>query len=65
MNKHLHNECEHNLKFCKKCNVVYCAKCKKEWNDHVPNYFQYYPIWSYQTATTGHEIKYETTCSHK
>lgn len=35
---HEHNECEHELKYCKKCDVVYCTKCKREWNDHVPNY---------------------------
>lgn len=29
---HEHNECEHELKYCKKCDVVYCEKCGREWN---------------------------------
>jgi hypothetical protein len=24
--------CKHELKHCKKCDVVYCEKCKKEWS---------------------------------
>ena len=23
--------CEHEFKYCKKCDVVYCEKCKGEW----------------------------------
>ena len=42
---HEHNECEHDLKFCKKCNVVYCTKCKREWNDHVPPIYSSYIPW--------------------
>lgn len=28
---HEHTECSHDLKFCYKCDVVYCEKCKSEW----------------------------------
>lgn len=28
---HNHSKCEHNLKFCKDCDVVYCDLCKEEW----------------------------------
>jgi hypothetical protein len=31
---HIHEyiiDCEHELKECKDCNIVYCKKCGKEW----------------------------------
>lgn len=28
---HEHKECQHELKYCTKCDVVYCDKCNKEW----------------------------------
>jgi hypothetical protein len=28
---HEHAECEHELKYCKQCDIVYCEKCSKEW----------------------------------
>jgi hypothetical protein len=31
---HEHIECDHNLKYCSKCDVVYCTKCSKEWGGH-------------------------------
>ncbi|GAG40375.1 unnamed protein product, partial [marine sediment metagenome] len=32
MHEHIdQKECEHILKYCKKCDVVYCEKCKSEW----------------------------------
>jgi hypothetical protein len=33
MGKHDHKEekCEHELKHCTVCDVVYCVKCGKEW----------------------------------
>ena len=31
--KHEHTECEHKeVKHCKKCDVVYCFSCTKEWS---------------------------------
>lgn len=35
MNMHQHEECEHELKYCSKCDVVYCEKCGKEWNSYT------------------------------
>lgn len=41
---HEHNDCEHELKYCKKCDVAYCEKCGKEWRNYnytistYPNY---------------------------
>lgn len=28
--------CEHELKHCAECNVVFCPKCKAEWRAHAP-----------------------------
>ena len=36
MHKHEHKECEHkNLKYCAKCDVVYCEDCPKEWSERT------------------------------
>ena len=35
-NMHDHCECEHELKYCKKCDVVYCQKCGREWGKWKP-----------------------------
>jgi hypothetical protein len=32
--------CEHELKHCKKCDVVYCEKCKGEWVKRPPYSFE-------------------------
>lgn len=41
---HEHNECEHDLKLCKVCNVVYCTKCGEEWKREIK--------WNYQIMYT-------------
>jgi len=28
---HDHTSCEHKLKFCEKCDMVFCEVCKEEW----------------------------------
>ena len=28
---HNHSSCEHQLKYCSHCDLVYCEKCGKEW----------------------------------
>ncbi len=42
---HDHNECEHEFKYCSKCDTVYCEKCGKEWYNtkitYNPNVFTY------------------------
>jgi len=58
---HEHNECEHNLKHCAKCDVVYCTKCKKEWGGHSCNYWPYYPY--YYPTTTAPWITYTVSGS--
>lgn len=42
-----HKECEHELKFCKCYNVVYCVKCKKEWKENVYGWWIKYPTYTY------------------
>lgn len=37
---HNHTEpikCEHKLKYCDHCDVVYCTKCKREWEQRYIN----------------------------
>ena len=29
--KHQHKECVHIVEYCKRCDVVYCVRCPKEW----------------------------------
>lgn len=49
MNKHEHNECEHqNLRFCKVCRHPYCPDCGKEWFETY--YYYHSPLWSNGTA---------------
>jgi hypothetical protein len=38
MSNHNHSECEHELKYCKQCKIVYCSKCEKEWIETASNY---------------------------
>lgn len=34
MHEHIEpKKCKHELKYCVKCDEVYCEKCKKEWID--------------------------------
>lgn len=40
--KHDHSHCSHDLKFCEKCNVVYCRKCSQEWGGTQYIYTPYY-----------------------
>ena len=36
--EHNHCTCEHKLKYCEHCDIVYCEKCKKEWKKEVSNF---------------------------
>jgi len=58
---HEHIGCEHDLKHCTVCDVVYCIKCKEEWKKQVWT-FSYPP---YQTITdeNTYSIIYKT-CGH-
>lgn len=59
---HEHKTCEHkNLKYCSKCDVVYCEDCKKEWGSCSSSwtYTPYLPYYSDDGSGT-----YETTATH-
>jgi hypothetical protein len=53
---HNHEECNHELKHCSKCDVVFCEKCKKEWKVYSP---------SSQTWGSSGVAFCLTNCSHK
>lgn len=46
---HEHNDCDHDLKYCSKCDVVYCTKCLREWGGHSHTWI--YPGWTYRPYT--------------
>ena len=47
-NQHEHLECEHEVKYCKKCDVAYCVKCGREWTGSKEYYPYYWPIYPYE-----------------
>jgi hypothetical protein len=36
---HMHNHCDHDPKYCGKCEMVYCTKCPKTWLDKAYPYY--------------------------
>lgn len=48
---HQHDHCQHELKLCNQCGIVYCVKCGKEWgttwaqDDYT--YIPFYPTYPY------------------
>lgn len=51
-NKHDHTECEHELKYCKLCDVAYCVKCNKEWKYYTQYFNQPFTV----TYTDGNGL---------
>ncbi len=45
---HEHNSCEHTLRFCKVCDVVYCEQCNSQWKRNTYNFT--YPYTWYNTC---------------
>jgi len=35
---HIHSKCNHELKYCEQCDIVYCEKCNKEWKKEIYSY---------------------------
>jgi len=57
MHEHIEpKDCEHELQYCKKCDVVYCEKCKKEWK--AETVYIYSGITSMDIITTPNPNKY-------
>ena len=38
---HNHHSCNHNLILCRRCDVVYCRSCSREWGRQVFTYLTY------------------------
>jgi len=47
--EHDHVECDHQVKYCKKCDVCYCVKCGTEWGRSTVTWYPYY------TTCTGYK----------
>lgn len=70
MGKHDHiQSCNHDIKYCNKCDTCYCTICDKEWRSSTRTYWQYRsyyyttPQW---TATyDGTAIKPGEGCNHR
>ena len=61
---HEHNNCEHELKYCRVCDVVYCEKCRREWKKDGYTYFYPQTTWAYPQTTTGsYTISNQTKCA--
>ena len=59
MNKHEHIECPHELEYCRKCDIVYCLKCSKEWKAQLT--YSIYPNTIYSYDIDSYDNKYEYT----
>ncbi len=51
---HEHNECSHDLSFCKQCDVAYRKNCSKEWGVGI----SYVPRWDYWPGVTFPPLTY-------
>jgi hypothetical protein len=66
---HEHCHCDHDLKYCEKCKVVFCKKCGQEWYE---NSIHIYPNitpavtyrWDYTTTTVGDWDSSKMICNH-
>ena len=58
--KHDHCHCSHTLRFCERCDSVYCTKCNREWGSHS-NWRYNYPYFIGRSYTTDNpNITYTT-----
>lgn len=55
-----HNACEHELRYCRPCDIVACDKCSTEWGGKRDNYpswpiprFEYRMKPSWEIPSTG------------
>ncbi len=65
--------CNHELRYCAHCDVVYCVKCKREWGQYYNYQWPY--KWYYcggsslsAIATTPNytsQVSSTTVCSHQ
>ena len=45
------SECDHVLRYCKKCDVAYCTICGMEWGRSSVTWYPYYTISTGSTST--------------
>lgn len=60
VNKHDHTVCEHEVRYCKICDVCYCVKCGREWPSSLNTWTYTVP----NTTTWPSVSIYPTTCYH-
>ncbi len=57
MSHHEHHGCEHSVAYCKRCDVVYCKLCNREWGGtsywYIPRYYPTTTTPFYINTTTG------------
>lgn len=51
--KHKCKDCDHDLCHCSECDVVYCKKCGKEWNQDNSETWTTTPCLPHYTITCG------------
>ena len=63
---HEHQECQHEFKYCAKCDTVYCEKCQKEWGaDNGTITYTYPPYLACSTGGSGvNTISSPIICNH-
>jgi len=48
MHEHNYQGCDHNLRYCGHCDIVWCVKCRREWGRYWYSYtYPYYSPWGY------------------
>jgi hypothetical protein len=72
-NMHKHCECDHELTYCPKCDVVMCKKCGREWGKKTVEYvytynypwYHNYPqhYYTYPSIQWGQQRGYTTTAT--
>jgi hypothetical protein len=61
----MHNHgCEHNLKYCRQCDVVYCTKCGREWGGYDHQHFYPYNPYIPWNTTDGNFLCNNIIHSH-
>ena len=62
---HEHEECEHELKYCSHCDVVYCVKCEREWGKEKIVYVEKKDTqWPWPTPIVTFDSKPTCAVSH-
>ena len=60
--KHEHKTCQHELKHCSKCDIVYCEGCSKEWTLFANSCWTYTPYNGTTEITAGNSSTHSVDC---